>query len=79
MLAPNTFPKATPCIFFIDAIIAVESSGKEVPIANNDNPITHSDTPNSSAICTDPSIRNLEPIINPIILTKIFIKINEVD
>ena len=44
ILAPSTVPKAIPWLLFIEAIIAVVNSGKEVPIAIKDSPITLSET-----------------------------------
>lgn len=61
ILAPTMFPIAISLFFFKTAITDVTSSGRLVPIATIDTPITVSETLNILAITIAPSTTHLPP------------------
>ena len=61
MLLPMMFPSKMSCSFFIDDIIVVTSSGRDVPIAIMVNDITLSYTPRVVAIWVALSTTNSLP------------------
>lgn len=63
ILLPTKFPKLIIPSFFIEAEIAIESSGKLVPIATNVIPIIKSLVPKCLAILVAPLTTNSAPII----------------
>ena len=74
MLDPNIFPRAKSTFLFTADIIPTTSSGREVPKAIIDNPITASEILNLLAKLiaeltnsSDPYIKNIIPIIIKII------------
>lgn len=69
IFAPVIVPITNPLSCFIEANIDETSSGREVPIATNVNPITNSDIPNFFAMddaeltkYPDPFTRSTRPI-----------------
>ncbi len=66
MLDPITFPIINPESCLIDAVIAADNSGTDVPRATRVRPMRNSETPRRFAILDADSTKKSEPFIRRI-------------